>query len=49
MGDPELAGMITVGIIVMILLSTENGKEFWEYIIGLGIALVVFLLLLCVL
>lgn len=49
MGDPELAGMFTVGLIVMILLSSESEKEFWGYIIGLGVALVGFLVLLAAL
>lgn len=46
MGDPELAGMFTVGLIAMILLSSESEKEFWMYVIGLGVALVGFLVLL---
>ena len=48
-GDRDLGLMFTVGLIIMILYSCETEKEFWAYIIGIGIALVGFLVLLAVL
>ena len=34
--DSELAFMFTVGILAMILLSSESEEEFWGYVIGFG-------------